>query len=703
MASIGRWLVRLMGLIILLIAAVAIYLTQLLDPNDYRADIEQLATDQGLELRLEGDLSWTFWPRLGLSLEQISVGEPSQPLLEARQLSAAVAIAPLLNQQIVIESIALDGATIDLVRDRQGRGNWENLAGDLSRKAVSVNQPAASLSPPPEPAVVDGDKAPAAMVLQVASVSVSNVNLQFKDQRSGSEFKLSEMNLNVQDFNLTGQPFHWQQASQLDLPGRPRLGVDTEGSAEWDLHAQQVQLLESQVTLRANQAALALGLKGQIDLDSSSVDLQTDIAPLNLQQWLTQWQVTLPTMSAADALNRVSASARLSGDAGLWQLQDLSLLLDHTQLLGHGSVSDTGALTLVLNADRLDVDRYMPMPPPATAVKSKASSISAAAAVKRSPARSATQQQRVVPKLSAEPLELAPLRELRADVSLSVDSLTVKQLSFEAVMLKLTAAEGVVQLQRLLAKQGKGAFKASGQLDARRDAAQLRLDTDLSDIDLKPLLTSLATETRLSGAVTGTLNLVAEGDSLRAWQQQLHGQLKLSTQALTIAEMDIERSACELAALVNRKPAPALSWKGQTQFDQLAAAIQVRGERLRFQSVSAEVENLRVKATGSLDLSDGRFDVPMDVAFVGQADTERACQVRDRWRNRDLPLRCEDRLATVSASSCGPDRDRLNDLLSDEVKVQASDKLKEKLQDKLGKEQGEAVEQLLRGLFKRRD
>ena len=92
----------------------------------------------------------------------------------------------------------------------------------------------------------------------------------------------------------------------------------------------------------------------------------------------------------------------------------------------------------------------------------------------------------------------------------------------------------------------------------------------------------------------------------------------------------------------------------------------------------------------------------MDIAFVGQADAERDCQVRDRWRNRDLPLRCEGRLDTVTARNCGPDRDRLDELLAEELKSKASDKLREKLQEKLGDQQGEAVEQLLRGLFKRK-
>ena len=705
MASIGRWLARLVGGMALLLMAALIYLTQMLDPNDYRADIEQLATDQGISLSLKGNLSWTFWPRLGISIEHISVGAPSDPLLEAKQVSAALAIALLLKQQIVIESIALDGVAINLVRDSQGRGNWEELQSDSKGIPAPINEPSASVNSPIAAADRDGQTA-SAMLLQVASVSLSNLSLHFEDERSGSEIKLSDMSLLLNDFNLVGKPFHWQHSSQLDLPDRPQLGVDTRGRAVWDFGAQQLQLLDSSATLLANQAALELTLQGQVDLDTSRVDLQAAIAPFNLQQWLTQWRVSLPSMSAADALSKVGGSARLSGDASLWQLQDLSLVLDHSQLLGHGSVSDSGAVELVLNADRLDLDRYLPMEPPVAAEASQATGSSVPASTTSRPSTRPVANkhaQRVVPKLSAEPFKLDGLRELKANVSLGVASLTAQTLTLEDVVLKLTAESGLVQLKRLLAKQGKGVLELTGQLDTRREAPRLQLATDFNDIDLNPILTTLAGEPRVSGTLTGQLNLTAQGASLRAWQQQLRGQLKLSTQALTIAEMDIERSACELAALVNRKPAPTLNWKGQTQFEQLTAQIQLQGEVLRFQSASAEVENLRVKAKGSLDLRDGRFDVPMDVAFVGQADAERDCQVRDRWRNRDLPLRCDDRLATVSASSCGPDLDRLNDLLSDEVKVQASDKLKEKLQDKLGKENGEAVEQLLRGLFKRRD
>ena len=91
---------------------------------------------------------------------------------------------------------------------------------------------------------------------------------------------------------------------------------------------------------------------------------------------------------------------------------------------------------------------------------------------------------------------------------------------------------------------------------------------------------------------------------------------------------------------------------------------------------------------------------------MGEASPERACQVRDRWRNHDLPLRCQGSLDTVSAGSCGIDSKRINELLATEAKSQLQEKLQEKLQKELNKEpkdgdadKNEAVKSLLKGLL----
>ncbi len=714
MAALWRWMVRLVGLVILVIVGLGLYLTLYLNPNEYRSEIEQLAAEQGVPLSLNGNLSWTFWPNLGLSLEQVSLGASQAPLLTAKRMSARVAVAPLWQQQVVIESILLDGAVVNLTRNSQGQTNWElsvpatdSPIGATTQNSELKGGAKGELGEAASATSSDASSVLSDMSLQIAEVTLSDLSVNYHDQLNDQAFQLREMQLVLQDFDLTGQPFHWQQTSQLQLADKPPLDISTQGRASVDLAAQQLQLLDAVVSLSANQAALDVTVKGRVDLNTSDLDLYAGIAPFNLQQWLTQWQINLPPMAAADALNHVGGSAHIVADRQTTKVEDISLVLDRGQWLGHAAMSESEGVTLVLNADQLDLDRYLPMEPPAKSASSIKSSKASSASPSLSPSIAGSAQadssERVVPEFSNTPLPLEALRDLNVKVALGIGQLTAKTLPFEDVVLRAQAKDGLLQFQRLAADQAGGRFSVSGKLDTRSDQASLGLKAELTSIQINPLLNALAGESRLTGAVTAQLTLASKGNSLRHWQQQAEGRLSATADALTINTLDIERSACELAALVNRKPEPVLEWKNHTQFEQLTTALNLNGELLTFKRLNAEVENLRVEAKGQLDLRDGRFDVPMDVAFIGQADTERDCQVRDRWRNRDLPLRCEDRLANVSARSCGPDRDRLDDLLSDEVKAQAQDKLKEKLQEKLGKEGGDAVDQLLRGLFKRRD
>ncbi len=707
MVTVGRWLLRVIGLILVLLIAAVVYLTQLLNPNDFRGDIEQAAAAQGVPLKLEGDVGWSFWPRLGLKVQQVSVGEGAKPLLDANSMAVAVAIAPLLQRQLVVESLVLDGVSMQLLRDRQGRNNWDLAA--LESTSESATKPQTSISASENSSATQRDAdAPLASstpALAIASISFTDLNVHYQDQSSGTELQLQDVNLQLDNFDLTGQMFEWQHQSQLILPNRQPLGLDSRGKARLDMKQQQLALLESILILRANQNELQWRAQGEVALDSTAAELQVGLTPVNLAQWLTQWQVQLPPMAAADALNHVGGSVKIEGEGNQWRFEELSLALDKAHWVGHGAVSEAGELAIVINADQLDLDRYLPMDAPQSESQSTAQTATSTGA--RAPAKTASKKgaknPRVVPALSSQKLDFEGLRELRASLSLGVSQFTAKQLTFDDLVVKATMDRGVVNIKRLKTRLDDGDIDLSGRLDARTDRAKLKLDTQVRNLELKPLLATLVDESRVSGAAAMTLALVSEGDSLRAWQQQLRGRVSLSTQALTLNDIDIERSACELAATINRKPVPDIDWKQRTEFQQLQAQLQLQaGEQLNIESFTAQVENIRVKAQGRLALSNGQFDVPMDAAFVGEADPERDCQVRDRWRNRDLPLRCKGQLASVSARSCGADKDRLEALITDEVKAEASDKLKSKLQEKLGDENAEAVDQLLRGLFKRK-
>lgn len=698
-----RTIIAVLGLVLALIVCAVLYLTLVLDPNDFKGDIERLAKAQGLPLSIHGDLSWRWFPQLGLSVEGVEVGAGREVLLRAERMATDVAIEPLFSGQVSIAALEFQGVQVNLHKNAQGVGNWEALqsaaAGDTAGKAPTVGP--ASTAPS-----ATGPDAATPVSLVVEQLRLSDTQVVYRDDTQSSTITLDALSLSIDGLDITGKPFQWQQSAMVRMSGQPDLLLRSNGTVAVDLNSQQVVLDTMAVSVSVNDTPLKLSLAGELSLDDLAAKIQLNMARLNLAQWLTQWGLSLPEMSAADALSNVAFAARINGDPSLWRLDDITLNVDDSSFAGHASLAESGALALVLNGDRLDADRYLPMAKPEA---------SSAVAAPKAGANSAPSGKSSAPsvslaaaKLSDEPVDLSALRDLDASLVLTLSQLVLQELPLEDVALNVTAKSGVVTVSKLTAAivpakdSARGLLDLTASVDARRDDAKITAKAKLTNLALKPLLDRTADDNHLSGIADASVSMTTKGRSLYDWQQQLNADVALQAQQLIMAELDIERSACELAALVNRKPSPALDWKGHTQLDDVSAKLRVKGERVLLDSVSAGVENLQVKARGELNYVTGRFEVPLDVAFVGAADTKRDCQVRDRWRNRDLPLRCEGTLDTVSARTCLPDRKRIDDLLRDELGDEASEKLKEKLQEKLGDEDAQAVEQLLRGLFKRK-
>ena len=68
MQSVLKYLgFTLAGLAALIVLALVI-ITTLINPNDFKPQIEKLAEEQGYPIAIDGDLGWQFFPTLGVSI-----------------------------------------------------------------------------------------------------------------------------------------------------------------------------------------------------------------------------------------------------------------------------------------------------------------------------------------------------------------------------------------------------------------------------------------------------------------------------------------------------------------------------------------------------------------------------------------------------------------------------------------------------------
>jgi len=129
---IKRLLQLLIALVLIAVLA-AIGLVLFVDPNNYKGLIVEKVEDKlHRDFAIEGDLSWRFWPRLGISIDGVTLGQAQgfsrdQPFAQIGEASIFVRIAPLLHKNIEVDSLMIKDAHFDLVKRADGTSNWDDL------------------------------------------------------------------------------------------------------------------------------------------------------------------------------------------------------------------------------------------------------------------------------------------------------------------------------------------------------------------------------------------------------------------------------------------------------------------------------------------------------------------------------------------------------------------------------------------------
>ncbi|MGM8932472.1 AsmA family protein [Salinicola halophyticus] len=366
MKGLFRALLAAVGVLGILVVVAVVYITTFFDPNDLKPRlIEAVRNQSGLELRLDGPLSWSFYPRIGVSVKDAEAWLPAQspdddaPFVGFDNAEVSVAFTPLLTGDVSIDGLILDGMRLNLARDAKGQGNWqalldrlaENDNADGSTAEAQTEQPAqtekpalAEKSAPAKsekkgPGLKQGDDQ--AVAFDIASIQVSNSQVNYVDRQKSLDITLS--NLGLQSRNVSPQSSFPVQLSfdvdgrQPDLNGNVQFksqmrmdfgakrysfeNVTLDGKAQMPALAEQAQTLNLKVaTLVADTQAKQYRADG-VKLGASLYHSAMQATPLSLD---LQGNAVADLEAQTATLNDVS----LSGDDGL----DLDGSVNITQL-----------------------------------------------------------------------------------------------------------------------------------------------------------------------------------------------------------------------------------------------------------------------------------------------------------------------------------------------------------------------------------
>src|SRR5690606_37356385 len=141
------WLKRvLIGLVVVLLVAlvgIAIFLLTF-DPNAYKNKLEEVVYNRyQRSLTIDGDIQLSLFPRIGLSVEDVSLSNRNSTDTFASIDSArfAVAIWPLMFNRLVVDHVAVTGFKAWVTRDEDGQFNFRDLV-DRPGAALGMMAPA---------------------------------------------------------------------------------------------------------------------------------------------------------------------------------------------------------------------------------------------------------------------------------------------------------------------------------------------------------------------------------------------------------------------------------------------------------------------------------------------------------------------------------------------------------------------------------
>jgi AsmA protein len=180
------------GAIALLLALGIVLLVLLVDPNDYKDDISRAVHQAtGRELTFGGDISFTFYPWLGLELGPVALsnapGFDRDAFARVSQAKVDIKLLPLLRREVQTDAVLLDGLALHLERDKQGRTNWEDLL-------PKEGQEPAPDTPTDQPARIRD--------LTIGGIAIRNSMVTWDDRSAGQSFELGNVEMKTSEIRF---------------------------------------------------------------------------------------------------------------------------------------------------------------------------------------------------------------------------------------------------------------------------------------------------------------------------------------------------------------------------------------------------------------------------------------------------------------------------------------------------------------------
>ena len=567
------------GLIALAVVALGAALV-IVDGKFVKARLEGAMKEKNRTLKIEGEPKLRLFPVAGLALGKTSLSEPGSDKLFVSIESAEVSVRvmPLLSGEVAVETLKLSGLKANVVRRKDGNMNFSDLTGAKEKAAGK----------PEEPPNV-----------RIAEVIVEKVQLAYRDEATGQELNIAELNLKTG--RLDGQ-----------TPGDLSLSVRITGKKpEVDLRAQAAGALR--FNLGKEEFAFdkfSAQLKGRFDQDTVAVEFsapKVEVTPAKASGSEVKGSVLIKgPQRSVDAKLRIAA---MEGSATALTIPNVSLELDtvlsgismkakidaaikanlakqdlQAEISGRLDESTLKARVGLTNFaplkanfdvefDRLNVDRYIP------------------------PERKDGK--------GDETINLAVLRGKTVTGKIAIGALTALRVKLENVKAEIKLADGKLEVSPHSASLYGGTL--AGTLSAEANGNRVQVKENLQNVSVGPLLRDYARKDLLEGRGNITFDVHSAGGTTLTLKRALAGSARIQMKDGAIKGINLAEGARSVKSALGAKTT-SHDPSQKTDFSELSASFKIAGGVARNDDLKAQSPFLRLGGAGNLDIGNNAID-----------------------------------------------------------------------------------------------
>jgi len=642
-----------LGVVVLIVGGITFLMVA--PPTDAirRQIISQVKAQTGRDLSINGPTSFTFYPELGLSMQQVALSAPptmgGKPLVTMGALDVSVRLLPLLSREIAVDKLVLHQPVFELRVDKAGRKSWDFAAAPSPVRFATAGS--VDVAQFVSPAAAQAGGLPAELKqIALGEVRIENGTVRYSDEAAGTRQEVKAIDASF-GLKSIASPF------------------EVNGSFDWsgEKLAFSSVLTTPQTLLENRPVKLAFNLNGRpvsasydgsltlADVPTLEGSIKANAASLRaLATWLgTQ-------LPPAKGFGPLEINGRIKTAAKTVTFSDANFMLDGATATGKVSIDSSGArpyINATLGISELDLNKYIssdgavtaPAPTPAARSPQQTAPSGRDAIddlLNRQPQSPGTRVKGYTQRSgwSEAPIDVASLGLVDADAKVTVGRLLYQNLKVGQSALTFQLKNKVMKttFDDVALYNGKG--KGFVTLDGTQSQAKLGANFSLDGIAAQPLLKDAADLDWLAGTGQLTMAISGQGASERQIVQTLNGKSSFTFTEGAIVGINIPQAIRGLTQ--GKLESLDLVPSEKTDFSEMSASFAITNGIAESTDLKMLSPLLRVGGAGKVMLPEREVDYTIRPKLVanlqgqggeqGASGLEIPVRISGSWDNPEI-------------------------------------------------------------------